>query len=133
MEKAIVIGTVTVKLVFESASCGIDSSLRHVVLGSLEYDVYNKVSCGIVLKNIHLETTAGENAAENLLNGMQSGDMFLLRKYVRGWGINFGAEWSYWINGVEISCIVDSQELAGFLKNSQCGVHEYYVNANILG
>ena len=111
------------------------SPTREVVLGRMEY-VYNGSLIGnhYQLQSIYLESTSNENGSDNLLDGMQADDMFLLRKYVRcWWGINFSAEWSYWVDGVEISCVVDSAKLASYLRDASPGLNRYVLDTEILG
>ena len=74
-----------VEFVFSNAS-----PAREVVLGRMEYvDNSSLVANHYQLQSIRLETTSHENGADNLLYGMQAGDMFLLDEYVRGWGTLF--------------------------------------------
>ena len=110
------------------------SPAREVVLGRMEY-VYNGSLVGnhYQLQSIRLETTSNENGADNLLDGMQADDMFLLCEYVRGWGLGFSAEWRYWIDGIEISCTVDFQELDKYLKDVSPGLNRYMLDTKVIG
>lgn len=118
-----------VEFVFSNAS-----PAREVVLGRMEY-IYDSSLIGncYQLQSIRLETTSHDNGADNLLDGMQAGDILVLDEYVRGLGPGFSAKWRYWVGDVEVSCTVDFQELIKYLKDVSPGVNRYILDTKVIG